>query len=401
MRNGFPSDWQTVPLEDCMSAIIDYRGKSPRKTTLGIPLITAKIVKDGRIESPEEFIADEDFNDWMRRGLPEAGDVLMTTEAPLGEIAQLDSRKVALAQRLITLRGKPGLLDNTYLKFLMQSQFVQEQLKARSTGTTVLGIRQSELRKVLLLVPPIAEQRAIARVLGTLDDKIELNRRMNETLEAMAQALFKAWFVDSIMGGLPKGWRRCSIRELANNIQYGLTQSASTEPIGPRFLRITDIQGGHVDWSRVPFCKISTDDLVRYRLKKGDVLVARTGASTGENVYLAAVPDAVFASYLVRFQFSDPAIARFVGMFMRTSEYFDYVAGCIGGSAQPNASAQVLAAAKLVIPNSELVQRYAQTVGPMDKRIFVNTQESETLTKLRDALLPRLLSGALRLETKT
>jgi len=107
-----------------------------------------------------------------------------------------DNRKVALAQRLITLRGEPKLLDNNYLKFLMQSSFVQNQLNERATGTTVLGIKQSELRKINLVIPPLAEQKAIAHILGTLDNKIELNRQMNETLEAMARKIFKSWFVD-------------------------------------------------------------------------------------------------------------------------------------------------------------------------------------------------------------
>src|SRR5262249_26279501 len=158
-----------------------------------------------------------------------------------------------------------------------------------------------------------------------LDDKIELNRRMNETLEALTHSLFKSWFVDATKSALPNSWHETTIRELASNIQYGLTQSASTEPVGPRFLRITDIQGGRVDWGLVPFCKVSHEERKRYRLKPSDVLVARTGASTGENIYLSVVPDAVFASYLVRFQFPDPAMARYVGAFMRTPAYFDFV----------------------------------------------------------------------------
>ena len=112
------------------------------------------------------------------------------------EIGQLDDCNVALGQRLITLRGKPELLNNTYLKFAMQSVFVQNQLRARSTGTTVIGVRQSELRKVEIPLPPLAEQQRIGHILGSLDDKIELNRQMNETLEAMARAIFKSWFVD-------------------------------------------------------------------------------------------------------------------------------------------------------------------------------------------------------------
>jgi type I restriction enzyme S subunit len=97
MASSFPDDWKTLPIETCMDAIIDYRGKSPRKSVFGIPLVTAKIIKGGRIEKPKEFILPEDYDAWMSRGLPKPGDVVMTTEAPLGEIAQLDDRKLALA----------------------------------------------------------------------------------------------------------------------------------------------------------------------------------------------------------------------------------------------------------------------------------------------------------------
>ncbi len=195
-ETSWPDGWRLAPIEECMSAIIDYRGKTPRKTAFGVPLVTAKVVKNGHIDKPSEFIDPVEYDTWMRRGLPEPGDVVMTTEAPLGEIAQLDHTKVALAQRLVTLRGKPNVLDNRFLKFLMQSEFVQKQLTARATGTTVLGIKQSELRRVSLVVPSLPEQHTIAHILGTLDDKIELNRRMNETLEEMARALFKSWFID-------------------------------------------------------------------------------------------------------------------------------------------------------------------------------------------------------------
>src|SRR5262249_48873718 len=103
-------DWHNLTLEEAMASVIDYRRKAPRKVSSGVPLITAKVVKGGRIETPDEFIAEEDYDEWMRRGLPQRGDVLVTTEAPLGEVAQVGSERVALAQRLICLRGKPGLL---------------------------------------------------------------------------------------------------------------------------------------------------------------------------------------------------------------------------------------------------------------------------------------------------
>ena len=120
------SEWKEYALEDTLEVLIDYRGKTPKKTTSGIPLITAKIIKNGRIEQPTEFIAKEDYAAWMTRGFPKVGDVVLTTEAPLGEVAQLKNNNIALAQRVVALRGKPDLLNNDFLLFLLQSSFVQE-----------------------------------------------------------------------------------------------------------------------------------------------------------------------------------------------------------------------------------------------------------------------------------
>ncbi|HGN1327235.1 TPA: restriction endonuclease subunit S [Proteus mirabilis] len=190
------SELTSMRIADCMDAIIDYRGKTPNKTNAGIPLITAKIIKNGRILDATEFISEEDYDSWMRRGIPQAGDVVLTTEAPLGEVAQLDTQKVALAQRVITLRGKKGILDNDYLLYLLQSHIVQHQLDGRGTGSTVKGIKQSELREIILTFPALNLQEKIAQHLKNIDKKITLNRQINQTLEQMAQTLFKSWFVD-------------------------------------------------------------------------------------------------------------------------------------------------------------------------------------------------------------
>ena len=162
------SELHEYRLEDCMDAIIDYRGKTPTKTDSGIPLITAKIIKNGQIQEVSEFIAESDYDSWMIRGIPKEGDVVLTTEAPFGEVAQLDSRKIALAQRVITLRGKQGLLDNDYLLYLLQSNDIQNQLDGRASGSTVTGIKQSELREIILRFPFIDIQKKIAAHLKAL-----------------------------------------------------------------------------------------------------------------------------------------------------------------------------------------------------------------------------------------
>ena len=111
------NEWEEHKLEDVLECLIDYRGKTPTKTATGIPLVTAKIVKNGFVQKPDEYIAESDYESWMTRGFPEIGDVLLTTEAPLGEVAQLNIKRVALAQRLVTLRGKKKILDNGFLKY--------------------------------------------------------------------------------------------------------------------------------------------------------------------------------------------------------------------------------------------------------------------------------------------
>jgi hypothetical protein len=193
------SEWKTEPLDQCLESLIDYRGKSPTKSRTGIPVLSAKVVKTtGLLRPIEQTIAPDYYPQWMTRGLPRVGDVVMTTEAPMGEVIQLDEEtsKFALGQRIVCMRGKAGKLDNTFLRYLLTSPGQQEILASYSTGTTVLGISQKALRSVPISYPDFDEQVIIGELLSALDDKIELNRRMNETLEASARALFRDWFVD-------------------------------------------------------------------------------------------------------------------------------------------------------------------------------------------------------------
>jgi len=148
-----------MKLEDAMEEFIDYRGKTPPKVESGIPLVTAKVIKNGRIETPKEFIAEDFYDEWMSRGLPKVGDLLFTTEAPLGKTALVDDANIALAQRVLLMRGKPGLLDNTFLMHAIKSQAVWDEILRRSSGSTVKGIRQKELRQVMIPVPDMVLQK--------------------------------------------------------------------------------------------------------------------------------------------------------------------------------------------------------------------------------------------------
>ncbi len=175
--------YKTYTMEDALEAIIDYRGKTPKKSEKGIPTLSAKSVKNNHIDYDScYYISSDEYKRFMVRGLPQIGDVLLTTEAPLGMVAQLDRHDVGIAQRLLTLRGKQGILDNEYLLYYLQSPIGQALLRARETGTTVTGIKQSEFRKIQIDIPDIENQRKIGGILRGLDDKIAVNNSINKNL---------------------------------------------------------------------------------------------------------------------------------------------------------------------------------------------------------------------------
>ena len=180
-----PAHWDVSPFKLVMNSIIDYRGKTPEKTNSGVFLITARNIKNGIIDYTlsQEFIDEDNYEEVMRRGLPKLGQVLMTTEAPLGEVAQIDRTDVALAQRVLKFDGKKNKLDNRFLKYFILSKAFQASLYKFATGSTALGIKSERLSYLKSLLPPITEQTAIADYLDQETDKIDrLCETVNQTV---------------------------------------------------------------------------------------------------------------------------------------------------------------------------------------------------------------------------
>lgn len=422
---------QFLPLEQCMSAIIDYRGKTPRKTASGIPLITAKIVKGGRIEKPNEFIDPLEYDAWMRRGIPKAGDVVVTTEAPLGEIAQLSDDRVALAQRLILLRGKPDILDNTYLKYLMMSADVQSQLHGRASGTTVVGIKQSELRKIVLSLPPIHEQRTVAGVLAALDEKIEQNRKTARVLEELARATFRAWFVefqpiktkatgqasfpsmpqrvfdglnprfvDSEIGLIPEGWEVKPIGD-AVSIKGGGTPSTKN----PEYWEAgTHCWATPKDMSRLT-CPVLLDTERRITdagincissglLPSGTVLMS-SRAPVGY-LAIAGIPTAINQGFIAMIC-DGPLPPTYVLQWTHAS--MDVIQARASGTTFPEISKSNFRSLPVVVPPPEVVAAFRELADPIFELLTATVKEEESLASIRDCLLPRLLSRNVRTET--
>ena len=376
--------WKQYRLIEVLEALIDYRGKTPKKTTYGVPLITAKIIKNGRIEKPTEFISVDDYDSWMVRGFPKVGDVVLTTEAPLGEVAQLDDANIALAQRVVTLRGKSEILDNTYLKYYLLSHVGQQRLKARETGTTVTGIKQSELREVIVDVPPYEVQVGIAKVLKSLDDKIEVNRRINENLEQQAQALFKSW--------LSECKQEVTISQLSENI----TDYTKCNLDKVVLINSSDVTEGHFEHHTYSANK-NLKGHFKKRFQKGDILYSQVrprnrhwGYCTFDAVdYIASTQlmiirnraDVISSILLYQYIIDDDVWMDFTNKTETRSGTF------------PQGNYEDLSAIKVRFGAD--TRKITKDLESIYFLIYNNEAESRLLAELRDTLLPRLMSGEI------
>jgi type I restriction enzyme S subunit len=421
------SEWQTEPLDACLEALLDYRGKSPPKSPKGIPVLSAKVVKTtGLLRPIEQKIATEYYPQWMVRGLPRVGDVVMTTEAPMGEVIQLDSETVqyALGQRIVCMRGKEEKLDNTFLRYLLTSPSQQAILASYATGTTVLGISQKALRSVPISYPRFGEQRRIGELLGALDDKIELNRRMNETLEAMARAMFKDWFVDfgptraKMEGrapylaaeiwslfpdrfgtdGKPEGWHGTPLTEFFSIIGGGTPKTSNADfwdgPIpwfsvtdtptnGSVFVTDTEktISEAGLNGSSARLVPIGTT-IISARGTVGNLAVAGRDMTFNQSCYglrgTGAVGD--YATYLIARNMVSQLQARAHGSVFSTI------------------TRQTFESLSLPMPSQDVLSAFEDAVAPLFDKILANVNEVRTLAQTRDLLLPKLMSGEVRVK---
>jgi type I restriction enzyme S subunit len=197
-----PSHWDAMGMTKKIASIVDYRGKTPEKVDQGVFLVTAKNIREGFIdyEVSQEFVSVDDYEEVMRRGKPDIGDVLFTTEAPLGNVALVNRTDIALAQRVIKFKGIPQTLDNSFLMYWLLSRYMQEQLSSWSSGSTAEGIKSGRLVRLPLALPPFGEQQAIADYLDTETTKIDDLIAHTHDEITLLKELRAATIADAVLG---------------------------------------------------------------------------------------------------------------------------------------------------------------------------------------------------------
>lgn len=380
-------------MEDVLESLIDYRGKTPQKSDRGVMTLSAKSVRDGYIDYSQcYFISPEEYTRFMVRGFPKVGDVLLTTEAPLGVTARLDRADVAIAQRLLTLRGKTGVLDTGFLYYYLKSPIGQAKLLERQTGTTVTGIKQAEFRRIMIELPDIGTQCKIVSILQSLDDKIRTNKEINENLLQQAQAIYREMFVNT----QNESRRECRAEEYFD-IAIGKTpprkehQWFTTDPDDVTWVSISDMGscGTYISKSSEQLTREAVDKfnirvipdntvLLSFKLTVGRIAITHGKMTTNEAI--------------AHFKTDKPYINEYLYCYLKD---FNYQTMGSTSSIATAVNSKIIKAMPFIVPTDDEIAHFHAVAGPIFAQILNNQLESDSLAALRDTLLPKLMSGEL------
>lgn len=431
------SEWPTQSLREANVTLIDCDHRTPPASEDGYPYVAIPQVRNGRIDlSDVRRITREHFVEWTRRAKPCANDVVLSRRCNPGETAFVPpGLEFALGQNLVLLRADGTRVYPPFLRWLVRGPEWWEQIGTfLNVGAVFDSLKCADIPNFRLRIPPLREQRAIAHILGTLDDKIELDRRMNETLETMARALFKSWFVDfdpvraksegrdpglperiadlfpdsfedSELGEIPKGWRIVSLGEVCRRVAMGpFGSDIKTDnfiDIGVPVVRGCNLRDGFVDDGFVYLSEEKADSLRNANALPGDIVITHRG-TLGQ---LGLIPRrSRFARYVVSqsqmLLSANPCLSspHFLFEFLRSSAgQHQLLANTsqtgVPAIARPTTSVKAI---QLVLPQLVVLQRFEDILLPLIERSIGNIAESRTLAALRDTLLPKLISGELR-----
>ena len=306
----------------------------------------------------------------------------------------------AIGRSVAAIRPRNGL-DTKFLYLQMQPKVLE--LRGSSTGTAQGVLTRGDLGKIDFVVVPLPEQRRIVAEIEKQFTRLEAGvaalRRVQANLHRYRAAVLKAACEGRIVETDTGKWKQVTVGDLATQIQYGYTASASETPGGPRFLRITDIQDRKVDWDSVPFCKISAEETQKFRLESGDLVFARTGATTGKSYLIRQCPEAVFASYLIRLRLGDAVLPAYIYGFFQSPNYWRQIEAGKRGIGQPNVNAQTLSRVNVPLPpvaeQERIVAEVERRLSVVEELSALVTANLQRATRLRQAILQRAFAGEL------
>ncbi len=408
-------DWEEIQLKDIIDVQVDNRGKNPDKYLdySNYPVIDNYLIKNQKypdMSKVNRYIDRDDFDNFLR-GYVMKNDVLITLVGNgIGNVTMVPSPNSVIIQNTLGLRTNEKA-SNLFLYYSLLNN--QEKIKNFDRGTSQPSIKKTDLFKFVLQLPPLNEQKAIAHILSTLDEKIETNNQINKTLEKMAQSIFKHWFVDfeflnengepykssggemieSELGMIPKGWEVKSLDEIAT-MKNGVNYSREQEGNEIKVINVRDFDGSLVaNKSKLDSILLPERQINDYLLEQYDTVVVRS-AKPGETLLIFDNNEVVYSGFTIRVRSNEKLLKLFIFYSIRNA--MRMLSNSSNGTVFKNLNQQILGSLKVIVPKSNIVEIYNSLIIYLLELINEKIKEVDILSNLRDTLLPKLMSGEIR-----
>lgn len=396
-------------LSDICEFIVDCPHSTAPDEGAGYPLIRTPNIGKGRlILDGVHRVSEKVYEERTQRGIPQDGDLIFAREAPAGNVALVtNGEKVCLGQRTVLIRPKQEEVNPEFLVYYLLSPQQQYELLGTANGATVAHVNLPVIRNLPINIPERCVQDKIANILSSFDNLIENNQKQIKLLEEAAQRLYKEWFVDlrfpgyeevEIIDGVPEGWKRTTIGEFLGVRSGYAFKSGWWQDSGYPVVKIKDINNNTVDISSLDHVAPEhTSKIPEFKLDKGDIVIAMTGATIGK-IGLVPEVDNLYTNQRVGKVFPNAELlipTPFVFCFYGQKSILEQIiALSSSSSAQPNISGGQLESFE-VIANIDIINKFGKNMQPHFDKINDLYKQNRLLTQARDRLLPKLMNGEI------
>ena len=405
-------------IKEVCDIVVDCPHFTPKWTSEGKIVIRNNNIKNGHIDlSNPSYTDEENFKKRIRRAIPRGGDIIITREAPMGEVGMIpENVECCLGQRMVLLRVNEKICDKHYFLYCLQSRYVQHQISwSEGTGTTVSNLRIPHLEEIKIPYIPIEKQRKVASVIQCIEEKIEVNKKLNKNLEQQAKAVFKSWFedfapfdeplVETPAGTfVPTSLKMVQIADIPHILETGKRPKGGAVTSGIPSIGAENVkQLGVVNFSSAKFipkefaAKMKTGAINGYEL-----LLYKDGGKPGTfiphfSMFGEGFPYQKFFinEHVFKLDFGDRGFNEFAYFFMQTDYAYHWLANNGGKAAVPGINQQNVNDIWIFSPENSKVKEFGAWVQPLFSTILKNCAQNVKLAELRETLLPRLMSGEI------
>lgn len=387
------SEFRTI--RELCSVVVDCPHSTPKWTANGKIVIRNKNIKHGKIDfSSPSYTDDEHFAQRIKRAKPQPGDIIITREAPIGDVGMIpENTECCLGQRMVLLRANQSVCDNFYLLYSLQSLYVQHQISwSEGTGTTVSNLRIPHLEQIQIPYLPLEQQAKISSVLRALEEKIENNRRLNDNLEQQAQSYFQELFVDNA----DPEWAIGTISDLGTVV--GGSTPSKAKPEYYTESGIAWITPKDLSINKSKFVSHGENDITELGLRNSSASIMPEGtvlfSSRAPIGYIAIAAGEVTTNQGFKSVVPKPEIGTpFVYFFLKNT--LPVIEGMASGSTFKEVSGSTMKNVPAVIPDAETLAKFSDFCAPIFAQQRILEEQNQSLATLRDNLLPKLMSGEI------